>query len=186
MSPKAWFGTDVLSPTQRLPDGVAYDDLGTQKAMIVLTGRREQRHRGDDCHNLVVCGHGLAGDRFRQARSGACHRCHRHQSEDAVHQDQGQEHSPLPTRSSSTDASAQKMYRECATSSSRTSSLRRRASSRASSRRSPRRNRPVICADVGDGAMPVLCNDVTLREGAISAAPPPRGPPALRAKHRRR
>ena len=90
------WGWSVLSPTAPFTEGVAYDDLGTQKAMIVLTdGENNVTLAGN--HNLShFSSYGyLAGDRFGT-----------HDQELAIDaidtkvkalcaKHQGQEHSPL-------------------------------------------------------------------------------------------
>jgi Flp pilus assembly protein TadG len=113
------WGWSVLSPTAPFTEGVAYDDLGTQKAMIVLTdGENNVTLAGN--HNLShFSSYGyLAGDRFGT-----------HDQElaiDAIDTKVKALCTKIKAKNirlytitfQLNDASAQKMYRECATSSS--------------------------------------------------------------------
>jgi Flp pilus assembly protein TadG len=113
------WGWSVLSPTAPFTEGVAYDDLGTQKAMIVLTdGENNVTLAGN--HNLShFSSYGyLAGDRFGT-----------HDQElaiDAIDTKVKALCASIKAKNirlytitfQLNDASAQKMYRECATSSS--------------------------------------------------------------------
>ena len=113
------WGWSVLSPTAPFTDGVAYDDLGTQKAMIVLTDG-ENNVTAATNHNLShFSSYGyLAGDRFGT-----------HDQElaiDAIDTKVKTLCTKIKAKNirlytitfQLNDASAQKMYRECATSSS--------------------------------------------------------------------
>jgi Mg-chelatase subunit ChlD len=113
------WGWSVLSPTAPFTEGVAYGDQGTQKAMIVLTDGENNVSTADN-HNLShYSSYGyLAGTRFGT------------QDQELAIDEIDKKVKALCTKIKAknirlytitfqlNDASAQKMYRDCATSSS--------------------------------------------------------------------